>query len=238
MLQHVVDYAGIAVLAASGSVVGIRKGFDLFGIATMAVLTGVGGGVLRDVLIDVDPPTSLQRWPDITLCVLVSVIATVFARTVVKLTQLVVVLDAVGMGFFATSGAAISVDHGASWFAAAVLGVVSAVAGSVIRDVVARDVPMVMGPDDMYAAPAILGSVLYVLIDHAGSQWLGVVVGSLVATLLRLAAITFHWRLPTAPRELIAHEHHLPRAAPRAEDTPQPEDNRAAARTRVDADAP
>lgn len=215
MIQHIANYAGIAVLAASGAVVGIRKGFDLFGIATMAVLTGVGGGVLRDVLLDIDPPSSLQHWPDVTLCVAVSVVTTVFAKVVVRLNQLVMVLDAVGMGFFATSGAAISVDHGASWFAAALLGAVSAVAGSVMRDVVAGDVPIVMGPDDMYAAPAVLGSIIYVVVDHGGSQWLGVVAGSLVATLLRLAAITFHWRLPTGPRELISHEHrHRTVAAP------------------------
>lgn len=207
MIQHIVDYAGIAALAASGAVVGVRKGFDLFGIATLAVLTGVGGGILRDVLLDIDPPSALQRWPDVTLCVVVSIVTTVFAKTVIRLSQLVLVLDALGMGFFATSGAAISVDHGASWFAATVLGMITAVAGSIMRDVVARDVPMVMGPDDMYAAPAMLGSLLYVALDHTGAQWLAVVVGSLVATLLRLAAITFHWRLPTGPRELIAHAH-------------------------------
>ncbi|MET0454278.1 MAG: trimeric intracellular cation channel family protein [Mycobacterium sp.] len=211
MIQHIVNYLGIAALAASGSVVGIRKGFDLFGIATLAALTGVGGGILRDALLDISPPTSLQRWPDITLCVAVSIISTVFAKAVIRMSQLVLLLDAVGMGFFATSGAAISVDRGASWFAAGVLGMISAVAGSIMRDVVARDKPMVMGPDDMYAAPAILGSLIYVAIDYCGSQWLAVVTGSLVATLLRLAAITFHWRLPTGPRELIAHEHRTPK---------------------------
>lgn len=207
MIQHIVNYAGIAVLAASGAVVGVRKGFDLFGIATLAALTGTGGGVLRDLLLGLDPPTSLQRWPDVTLCVVVALGTTVFAKLVIKLSQLVLVLDALGMGFFATSGAAISVDHGATWFAAALLGIVSAIAGSVMRDVVARDVPLVMGPDDMYAAPAILGSVIYVAIDRFGPQWVGVVVGAAVATVLRLAAMTFHWRLPTGPYELIAHEH-------------------------------
>ena len=207
MIQHIVNYAGIAVLAASGAVVGVRKGFDLFGIATLAALAGTGGGVLRDLLLGVDPPTSLQRWPDVTLCVAVALVTTVFARLVIRLTQLVLVLDALGMGFFATSGAAIAVDHGATWFAASLLGIVSAIAGSVMRDVVAREVPMVMGPDDMYAAPAILGSVIYVVVDCFGEQWVGVVVGSVVATALRLAAITFHWRLPTGPYELIAHEH-------------------------------
>lgn len=197
------NYAGVAVLAASGAVVGVRKGFDLFGIATLAVLTGIGGGLLRDVLLGIYPPGSIQHWQDVTVCLVGAALATVFARIVIKLNQLVAVLDAVGMGFFATSGAAISVDHGASWFAAAILGVISAIAGSVLRDVSAGDVPMVMGPDDMYAAPAVLGSVLYVMIDRHGDQWLAVLAGSLVATSLRLGAIAFHWRLPTGPQELI-----------------------------------
>lgn len=205
MIQHLVDYVAIAVLAASGAVVGVRKGFDLFGIATLAVLAGVGGGVLRDLLLDLDPPASLQHWQEITICLAMSLLTTVFTKVVIKLNTLVLVLDAVGMGFFATSGAAISIDNGASWFAAIVIGVLSAVAGSVMRDVVAREVPLVMGPDDMYAVPAMLGSVIYVAVDQVGAQSLGVVVGSLVATLLRLAAITFHWQLPTAPSALIHH---------------------------------
>jgi uncharacterized membrane protein YeiH len=210
VIQHILNYLGITVAAASGAVVGVRKGFDLFGIAAMAVLTGVGGGVVRDVLIGIDPPMSLQRWPDVTVCLAVAALTTVFARIVIRLDHPVTVLDAVGMGFFATSGAALSVDHGASWFAAALLGMVTAIAGSIIRDVVARDVPRVMGPDDMYALPAMLGSVIYVVIDYYGPQWIGVAVGSLVATLLRLAAITFHWRLPTGPRELIVRGHRHP----------------------------
>ncbi|MEZ0359866.1 hypothetical protein CRM90_22105 [Mycobacterium sp. ENV421] len=202
MIQHILEYAGIAVLAASGAVVGVRKGFDLFGIAVLAVLTGIGGNVMRDVLLGAFPPASLQHWAPVTVCFVAAVLTTAFAKLVIKLSQLVLVLDAIGMGFFATTGAAISVDHGASYFAAALLGMVSAIAGTIMRDIVAREVPMVMGPDDMYAAPAMLGAVVYVAIDSVGAQWLGVAVGSIVATLLRLAAITFHWRLPTGPREL------------------------------------
>ena len=101
----------------------------------------------------------------------------------------VLFLDAVGMGFFATSGAAIAVDTGASWFAAGILGMLTAIAGGMLRDVVAREVPYVMGPDDLYAIPAMLGAVTYVLIDYFGPQWLGIVVGSAVATLLRLGKL-------------------------------------------------
>ena len=111
MLQIILNYAGIAVFAASGATVGVRKGFDLFGIATLGVLTGVGGGVLRDLLLD-RPPYSIQHWPNITVALIAVAIATPFAHIVIRMNTAVLVFDAIGMGFFATSGAAIAVDEG------------------------------------------------------------------------------------------------------------------------------
>jgi uncharacterized membrane protein YeiH len=202
----ILNYAGIAVFACSGATVGVRKGFDLFGIATLGVLTGVGGGVLRDVLLDILPPQSIQDWPNITVALIAVAITTPFAKLVIRMNRSVLVLDAIGMGFFATSGAAIAVDAGASWFAAALIGMLTAIAGGMLRDLLAREVPYVMGPDDLYAIPATLGAATYVVIDYFGPQWIGVAVGTTLATLLRLAALAFHWQLPTGPTELIAPE--------------------------------
>jgi uncharacterized membrane protein YeiH len=203
VLQIILNYVGIAVFASSGATVGVRKGFDLFGIATLGVLTGVGGGVLRDLLLD-RPPYSIQHWPNITVALLAVAIATPLAHVVLRMNTAILVLDAIGMGFFATSGAAIAVDAGATWFAAGIIGMLTAIAGGMLRDVIAGDIPYVMGPDDLYAIPALLGAATYVVIDYFGPQWVGVAVGSTVATLLRLAALAFRWRLPTGPRGLIA----------------------------------
>jgi uncharacterized membrane protein YeiH len=203
VLQIILNYVGIAVFASSGATVGVRKGFDLFGIATLGVLTGVGGGVLRDLLLD-RPPYSIQHWPNITVALAAVAIATPLAHLVLRMNSAILVLDAIGMGFFATSGAAIAVDAGASWFAAGIIGMLTAIAGGMLRDVIARDIPYVMGPDDLYAIPALLGAATYVAIDYFGPQWVAVAVGSTVATVLRLAALAFHWRLPTGPRQLIA----------------------------------
>jgi uncharacterized membrane protein YeiH len=202
VLQIVLNYAGIAVFASSGAMVGVRKGFDLFGIATLGVLTGVGGGILRDLLLD-RPPYSIQHWPNITVAIVAVAVATPFAHVVMRMNSTVLVLDAIGMGFFATSGAAIAVDEGASWFAAGLIGLLTAIAGGMLRDVVAREVPLVMGSDDLYAIPAMCGAAVYVAIDYFWPQWIAVAVGSALATLLRLASLAFHWRLPTGPRELI-----------------------------------
>jgi uncharacterized membrane protein YeiH len=77
VLQTILNYVGIAVFAASGATVGVRKGFDLFGIATLGVLTGVGGGVLRDLLLD-RAPYSIQHWIGTALATLVRLAALAF----------------------------------------------------------------------------------------------------------------------------------------------------------------
>ena len=128
VLQTILNYAGIAVFACSGATVGVRKGFDWFGIATLGVVTGVGGGVLRDVLLDI-PPQSIQRWPNITVALIAVAVVTPFAKVVIRMNRSVVMLDAVGVEFFSSSGAAIAVDVGASWFAAGLAGMLTAIAG-------------------------------------------------------------------------------------------------------------
>ncbi|MGV0743168.1 trimeric intracellular cation channel family protein [Mycolicibacterium sp. XJ870] len=204
MLQLVLNYLGIAVFASSGAMVAIRKGFDLFGIAALGVMTGVGGGVVRDLFLGIHPPTSIQQWHNITVALIATAVATLIARIFVRLRRIVLSLDAVGMGFFATSGAAIAVDHDASWFAAVLIGMTTAIGGGIIRDVLAREIPLLMGPDDLYAVPAMIGATAYAVIDYFGPQWVGLAVGTALATLLRLAGLYFHWRLPTGPSDLIA----------------------------------
>jgi uncharacterized membrane protein YeiH len=220
VLQIILNYAGIAVFACSGATVGVRKGFDLFGIATLGVVTGVGGGVMRDVLLDVSPPQSIQQWPNITVALIAVAVVTPLIRTIIRMNRSVLILDAVGMGFFSSSGAAIAVDSGASWFGAGVAGILTAIAGGVLRDVLAREVPCVMGRDDLYAIPSMVGAMTYVTIDYFGPQWIGVAAGATLATLLRVMALAFHWQLPTGPPELISSD----RQSTRSEDVTNDKD--------------
>ncbi|WP_454792852.1 trimeric intracellular cation channel family protein [Mycolicibacterium lutetiense] len=206
MLQLVLNYVGIAVFASSGAMVAIRKGFDLFGIAALGVMTGVSGGVVRDLFLNISPPASIQHWPNITVALIATGVATLTAPIFIRMNRIVLTLDAVGMGFFATSGAAFAVDHGASWFAAVLIGMTTAIGGGIIRDVLSREIPMLMRPDDLYAIPAMLGATTYAVIDYFGPQWIGLVIGTVLATVLRLAGLLFHWRLPTGPRDLIVGE--------------------------------
>jgi len=97
VLQTILNYLGVAVFASSGATVGVRKGFDLFGIAALGVVTGVGGGVVRDVLLDIMPPTSIQNWPNITISLIAVAIATPLAHLVVRMNT--TALRLAGMAF-------------------------------------------------------------------------------------------------------------------------------------------
>ncbi|MXP22830.1 trimeric intracellular cation channel family protein [Gordonia sp. HNM0687] len=201
MLQEILNDVGIAVFAASGALLGVRKDFDLWGIVTVGALTGVGGGILRDVMLGITPPSSIENWLPIVIAAATSVVVFFFHPAFAQLRRSVLLFDAVGMGVFATSGAAIAVDHQVSAFAATLVGLLTAVGGGILRDVLANEIPLLLQPADLYAVPALLGAAVVAL---GGGQtsvpiWIWLVAGTIVATGLRVLGLIFGWRLPTAP---------------------------------------
>lgn len=202
MLLEILNVAGVAVFAASGALVGVRKNFDLWGIVTVGALTGVGGGILRDVLLGLTPPSAVQNWPPIVVAAGAALVVFFFHPAFAALRRTILVLDAIGMGLFAATGASIALDAHGSPFAATLVGLLTAVGGGVVRDVLANEIPLLLQPADLYAVPAVLGAaVVAVGVPHteiAQPVWL--VVGAVTATGLRLLGLLFGWRLPTAPQ--------------------------------------
>lgn len=200
MLLDVLNFAGIAVFAASGAMVGVRKDFDMWGIVTVGVLTGVGGGVLRDVLLGLNPPTSVENYGNALTATIASLLVFAFHPAFTKLRKSILVLDAFGMGLFAATGASIAVDVGVSSFAATAVGLMTAIGGGVLRDVISNEIPLLLQPADLYAIPALLGATIVAVGSYHTPvpQWVWLTVGSILATGLRLLGLKFGWRLPTA----------------------------------------
>ncbi|GAC01591.1 hypothetical protein GONAM_29_00350 [Gordonia namibiensis NBRC 108229] len=200
MLLDVLNFAGIAVFAASGAMVGVRKDFDMWGIVTVGVLTGVGGGVLRDVLLGINPPTSVENYGNALTATIASLLVFAFHPAFTKLRKSILVLDAFGMGLFAATGASIAVDVGVSSFAATAVGLMTAIGGGVLRDVISNEIPLLLQPADLYAIPALLGATIVAVGSYHTPvpQWVWLTVGSILATGLRLLGLKFGWRLPTA----------------------------------------
>ncbi|OZD01075.1 hypothetical protein CH275_20205 [Rhodococcus sp. 06-235-1A] len=198
MLLDLLGYIGIAVFAASGALVGVHRRLDLFGVCVVGITTGIGGGIIRDLLLGIHPPTSLDTWPNITVGFFASLVVFVAHRQMGKVRRGVLVLDAFGMGLFASTGATIALAAGGSALSGALIGTTTAVAGGVIRDVLVNEVPLLLHRD-LYALPALLGATTVVLADAATlPENVGLIAGTVLATGLRLLALWRKWNLPLA----------------------------------------
>lgn len=195
----VFDLVGTAAFGASGAMIGVHKRLDLFGVSVVGVTTGIGGGIVRDLLLGINPPASLFLWPNITVALIFALAVFCFHPAANRVKDAVLGFDALGMGVFATSGAAIALQHDAKWWAAIVLGLITAIGGGVMRDVLVNEMPLLL-KKDLYATPALLGASLLVGSYAIGlpHPW-GLVIGTVTATILRLLALYKGWSLPTPP---------------------------------------
>ncbi|WP_031087635.1 trimeric intracellular cation channel family protein [Streptomyces sp. NRRL WC-3549] len=199
-VQHALDIVGIFVFAISGALLAVRKNFDVFGIAVLAEVTALGGGLFRDVIIGAVPPAAFTDLGYFTTPLLAAVLVFFLHPHVERIQVAVNVFDAAGLGLFCVAGTVKAYDYGLGLTSSATLGLATAVGGGVLRDVLANEVPSLLRWDrDLYAVPAIVGSVMVVLcirFDALNAYTSGVAV--VTAFVLRLLALRFHWRAPRA----------------------------------------
>ena len=199
VLYSTFDVLGTIVFGLSGAVVATRRELDLFGILVLAAATGVAGGIVRDLLLGDTPPAALRDFRPISLACGAGLVAFFFGPLIERLTRPVMLLDAIGLGVFAIAGCQKALAHGLSIPGAVLLGMITAVGGGVLRDMMVSEVPRVLR-EDVYALAALIGAAAY-----AGAKWLGVPGalaapgGVALAVLLRLASVRYGWQLPRRP---------------------------------------
>ena len=191
------DLAGTWLFAFQGGGLGHAARLDVFGIAVLALVMSLGGGVIRDVLIGDTPPVALRdlRYGCIGLfgaaCALVWI---AFAGDIPF--GGLVVPDAMGLGFFAIAGTVKALQHGIRPAAAPVLGTITGVGGGITRDLLLSQVPLVLRAD-IYATAALTGSVLLVLLRRAGVPKVGAaLLGGGACVALRVVSARMGWQLP------------------------------------------
>ncbi|HEX8781268.1 MAG TPA: trimeric intracellular cation channel family protein [Nocardioides sp.] len=200
----VLDFLGIAVFAVSGALVAVRKHLDVFGCLFLAGVTGLGGGFIRDVLIDATPPGALVDWRYLLVPVAAGLVTFVFHPTVGRLERVIEVFDAFGLSLFCVVGAVKALEHGLGPVPAVLMGMITAVGGGMLRDVLAGRVPVIF-EGTLYATPAMLGATTAVLLHGPGAPlWMLVLLGAGGCLVLRLLAMSLGWRapLPRGPASL------------------------------------
>lgn len=201
MLLTALELIGIAVFAASGAVAAVRARLDVFGVTILALTTALGGGVIRDVLLGVHPPTSLRTWPYLLVAGGTGLIVFWFHPQVAKLRRTVLLLDAVGLGLFVTSGTTTALAHGAPPYAACLIGMTAGIGGGALRDLLLREIPLVLRRE-IYAVAALAGAVIVALGEWAKlSKGLVALTGASVIIVIRLVALWRKWNAPV-PRSL------------------------------------
>jgi uncharacterized membrane protein YeiH len=195
ILLYGIGLGGVAAQAAAGVLEAGRKPFDLFGMVVVALAAALGGGSLRDLLLD----RTVFWIADQSYLVAATVagLATFALVRVVRLPgKLFLLPDAIGLALFTVSGTQAALSLGAPWLVASLMGVITGVFGGIVRDVLCNEVPLVF-TGELYATASWTGALLLVALAALGvsAGWSALAAGTLVLA-IRLGAIRFAWRLP------------------------------------------
>ncbi len=200
-LSLAADLLGVYFFAVSGSLMAARREFDLIGSLILASLVGLGGGVVRDLIIADGVPNSFAN-PIYLLPVLLAALSVHFASApFLRRTNWLMVFDAAGLALFCISGTSRALQHGMHPVSAVLLGVMTGVGGGVLRDVVANETPGLFNPNDLYAIPALVGAAFTAMLWGADLYgfWTGLAVACSVFA-LRVTAHRQGWGAPMAAR--------------------------------------
>ncbi|QOX79985.1 trimeric intracellular cation channel family protein [Trichlorobacter lovleyi] len=193
------DLLGTAAFAASGALAAIRREMDLFGVLMLGLVTACGGGTLRDLLLGDTPPFIFKDETYLYLSVAVALLVFIFRHHLEFLHHPLPYFDAVGLGTFVVIGTGKALEFKLGLFGSVMMGVMTATAGGMIRDLLSAQVPMVL-QREVYASACLAGGTLlyllhrYTNIPHAWS----LLAAALLVISMRLLAIRYNWALPRA----------------------------------------
>jgi uncharacterized membrane protein YeiH len=194
-LLLVLNLAGTFVFGLSGGLAGVQARLDAFGIVVLAVVVGLAGGITRDLLIGISPQT-VRDWRYLAVAAGAGVVTFVAHPALGLLERPILVLDAAGLALFCVTGASTALDHRVGTVEAIVLGAITGVGGGVLRDILVREIPVVLRTG-LYAIPALTGAAIVAVAFKTGTHNLAFpIVGAAVCFLMRLAGLYFDVNLP------------------------------------------
>ncbi len=195
------DLAGVFFFAVSGSLLAARKQFDIIGSLLLASVVSLGGGVIRDVIINEGPPTAFTNPAYLAPPLLATVLVYFLFSGVQRFTALLTLFDAGGLALFCIAGSLKALSAGLHPLAAILLGVTTAVGGGLLRDIIANEVPQIFDAKDLYALPAFAGATLTTVLSILGLFNAATAIAvAVVVFAFRVTAWRRHWHVPLAVR--------------------------------------
>jgi uncharacterized membrane protein YeiH len=197
-LLLVLDIVGIAVFAVSGALAAVDKKLDIFGVIFLAVATALGGGFIRDALLGATPAAALTDWRYLAIPAIAGLIVFFVHPSVARWSRLFLLVDAAGLGLFAVAGTRKAIDSGVGPLGSSAIGILTAIGGGIIRDILVREIPHVLHRE-IYATAALLATVVVVVGDRLSLNDVAVAGAAIcVAFSLRVVSRWKNWAAPTA----------------------------------------
>jgi uncharacterized membrane protein YeiH len=196
-LPRWVDLAAVLIGSITGAATAVRRGFDIAGVLVLSIVMGFGGGIVRDILLQDGPPAAMADSTYLLLALAAAAVGFFFASVVDRISPMVQALDALSLGVFAAVGFLKGLDSDLPVVSIILLGVVTAVGGGIIRDVLCGEVPDVFRPGHLNMSAVLVG-----LLALQGCEWLGVSrtisIWSCVVLIfaLRMGSIRMGWKAP------------------------------------------
>ncbi len=191
------EVIGMIAFAISGAVTGIEKKLDLFGVTFLAIVASVGGGIFRDIVIGVTPPTAFVDPKAVLISIATALVALIFYRKIHMFERVIRISDALGLGVFTAIGCQAAMNHGAaSAFLIVAMGLSTGVGGGMVRDLFVRNIPFVLRKE-IYAVASICGALAYVAGVRLLSADAALIACSVTVFLIRMVAVLYKVNLPT-----------------------------------------
>jgi uncharacterized membrane protein YeiH len=195
------DLAGVFFFAVSGSLLAARKQFDIIGSLLLASLVSLGGGVIRDIILNAGPPAAFTNPAYLAPPLLATVLVYFLFSSVQRFTSLLTLFDAGGLALFCITGTLKALSFGMNPVAAILMGVTTAVGGGLLRDITANEVPQLFDARDLYALPALVGAALTTALWHSGA-FSPATAGAVAAVVFAFRVVAWRrsWHVPLAVR--------------------------------------
>jgi uncharacterized membrane protein YeiH len=194
------DLTGTFAFALNGALTAVRAArLDIIGVITLGMITALGGGIIRDVLIDSLPPATFSDWRYLAVSAGGGLVAFVFGHRLDRLALPINILDAIGLSLFAVTGASKALSFGLGSGQAVILGAITGVGGGTLRDVLIRQIPSVLR-SGLYAIPALVGAAITVATIRGDVYGIPAALGAAAACfIIRMAGLRFDLNAPAPP---------------------------------------
>jgi uncharacterized membrane protein YeiH len=200
------DLGGVFFFALTGGLAAVRRGYDPVGLFALALISGLGGGMIRDgIFLQDGPPAMMRDWRYLAAVAVGAVAGWIVGLRIERFQRVIAVADALGLAAYGIFGVCKALAAGLSYPASILVGVINASGGGLLRDVIVREEPLVMKPGQVYVLASLIGCIGFVILvrytdlDTEPAAWLAIA----LTFALRMLAIAFNWRTRPVSRPTV-----------------------------------